>query len=283
MMNGAQSYVAMTVDLEEWNHGLRIDMRGEPQVEADTGWLLDLFAELGVRSTFFVLSQVVRDHPGLVRRLVEAGHEVGFHGHYHDFLVNVGPERFQESLREWVPRLEDLVQRPIEGFRAPFFSIGPKSAWALPMLEEAGFRYDASIYPGPNDRYGWPDAPKQPARLAGSELVLFPVPMLHGSLPIAFSGGAYLRMLPLWAVRWGLKRQFARGQSGMIYVHPWEVAETLPRPKDAHWRASLTRYPGRRFMRPRLRRLLSAERQRVRPMGEIVKSLDTIPEWQPLH
>ena len=277
-MSGA--FIAMTVDLEEWHHGLRIDRQGSRQVEADTEWLLDLFASLDLRATFFVLSAVARDHPGLIRKIADAGHEIGFHGHDHDFLANVGPERFERSLREWVPRLEQMAQRPIRGFRAPFFSITRQTAWALPMLVKAGFGYDASIYPGPNDRYGWPEAPRQPVRLADHDFVLFPVPMLLRALPIAFSGGAYLRMLPLWAVRWGFKRQLDNGEAGMIYVHPWEVAGTLPRARNAGFRASLTRYPGRGSMRRRLRRILSAESRRVRPMGEIVESFDSIPEWR---
>src|SRR5439155_405613 len=48
-----------------------------------TPYVLDLLARHGARATFFVLGRHVRQHPHLVRRAVEEGHEVGLHGHAH--------------------------------------------------------------------------------------------------------------------------------------------------------------------------------------------------------
>ena len=49
----------------------------------NTPRILDLLACRQVQATFFVLGPHVRRHPGLVQRLVEAGHEVGIHGDDH--------------------------------------------------------------------------------------------------------------------------------------------------------------------------------------------------------
>jgi peptidoglycan/xylan/chitin deacetylase (PgdA/CDA1 family) len=137
-------------------------------VHDDCAWLLE--------RSFFVLGEVAEAHPALVRRIARAGHEIGFHGARHEFLASVGPARFAAELRDWLPRLGELAGAPVCGFRAPYFSLTPASAWALPLLAEQNLNYDASIYPARNDRYGWPGAPRTPARLAGSDLVLFPVP-----------------------------------------------------------------------------------------------------------
>jgi polysaccharide deacetylase family protein (PEP-CTERM system associated) len=273
--------IALTVDLEEWNHGLFIPPEGVRRVEEETHWLLQLFSEFNARATFFVLADIAIDHPELLARIAGAGHEIGFHGHEHIFLANVGPDAFARSLREWKPRLEDLVQSPIRGYRAPFFSVGPSTAWALPLLLEAGFEYDASIYPGPNDRYGWRDGPREPVFFEASDLVLFPVPLLHRRLPVAYSGGAYLRLLPSRVIAWGINRRIAQGRPGMIYVHPWEIAATAVRARRAPWRARLTRYPRQRAMRGRLRSLLADQEVRLGAMCDVIAGLRDLDRWYP--
>ena len=44
----------------------------------------------------------------------------------------------------------------VRGYRAPSYSITPRSLWALDVLIEEGYRYDASIFPIRHDRYGIP-------------------------------------------------------------------------------------------------------------------------------
>ena len=269
--------LAMTVDLEEWNHGLGLPA-GEVRLEEDTDWLLEQFARVGLRATFFVLGEAAERHPALVRRIAELGHEVGFHGAHHRFLRQVGPRAFAEELARGLPRLEDLSGSPVRGYRAPFFSITRRTAWALPILSEAGLAYDASIYPGPNDRYGWWGAPLEPARLPWG-LVEFPVPLLHAAVPLAFSGGAYLRMLPWQMIRLGLRQERALGRAGMVYVHPWEVAGDLRRVPTASFRANLTRHWARRRMRERLQTLLAEEHQRMGAMVDVLASRSDLPIW----
>ena len=272
--------VALTVDLEEWHHGLNRPA-GREQVVADTGWLLDRFAQHDVHATFFVLGEVAATHPELVRRIMEAGHEIGFHGATHRFLAEVGPQAFAKDLEHWKPRLEELTGQSVRGFRAPFFSITPTTAWALPLLAEHGFAYDASIYPGRNDRNGWPGAPTTPVHVVSLNLLLFPVPLLHRWIPVGFSGGAYLRILPWPIVRWGLHQQQTAGRPGMIYVHPWEVSESLPRVRAKSLRGELKRHTGLTQMRGRVTALLTAEAARLSTMGAVLASMPNAPPWEP--
>lgn len=62
-----------------------------PDPEA-TPRFLDLLAELGVRATFFLLTEQLRRHSELVRRMTAEGHEVGVHGfHHRPHLLRVPP------------------------------------------------------------------------------------------------------------------------------------------------------------------------------------------------
>ena len=105
------------------------------------------------------------------------------------------------------------------GYRAPTFSVVRGTLWSLEVLVEAGFQYDSSIFPIVHDRYGIPDAPRFPHRLAagpGREIAEFPLSTIAGfgwRFPVA--GGGYFRLLPYAVTQWAI-RQLNRheGQPG---------------------------------------------------------------------
>ena len=280
MSPGRGTPIAVTIDLEDAHHGLGVSPRSSTLV-SDTHWILDRFDEHHVQGTFFVLGELIESHADLIGSIAARGHEIGFHGDRHCFLRDLGRTEFRRGLTSRLPQLKDICQQEISGFRAPFFSLQQATEWVLQALADEGFTYDASIYPGRNDRYGWDGAPDTPVLHADTGLRLFPVPMLHPRFRIAFSGGAYLRALPRPVIRWGLKRQLKQGRPGMVYLHPWEVAHTLPWRSDAALRPNLTRHFRRRGMRERVRALLREHADRLAPMGEVLDSLDGLPSWRP--
>ena len=261
--------IALSIDVEDWFDGLGLPAHA-PAVEGDVGRILAILASLDRRATFFILGDLAGRHPGLVRQIAAAGHEIACHGAGHTHLATLGPDRLAAGLREARPLLEDLSGHAVRGFRAPYFSVGPKTAWALDVIAAAGFTYDASVYPGPNDRYGWPGAPDRPVRHTPTGLVIVPVPMLHPRLPIGYSGGAYLRILPWQAVRWAALRREA---PVVVYAHPWEFADTLP--PGGSLRANLTRHPGRHRFEERFRAFAAAGGGRL---DDLVQSREW-PAW----
>jgi peptidoglycan/xylan/chitin deacetylase (PgdA/CDA1 family) len=48
-----------------------------------TPLVLDVLADLGIRATFFMCGEQAERHPELARRVADAGHTVGLHGHEH--------------------------------------------------------------------------------------------------------------------------------------------------------------------------------------------------------
>ena len=81
----------MSVDVEDWFQVgaferviAKKDWDGlDARVERNTDAVLELFAEHSVHATFFTLGWVAKRHPKLIRRIVEAGHEVASHGWDH--------------------------------------------------------------------------------------------------------------------------------------------------------------------------------------------------------
>jgi polysaccharide deacetylase family protein (PEP-CTERM system associated) len=149
---------AMTVDVEDYfhvsafaNHISRDDWATmTPRVRRNTNDLLELFAARDVRATFFVLGWVAEQD--LIREIAAAGHEVACHGFSHQLVYEQTPEQFRAETLRAKTCLEQIVQRPIRGYRAASYSIVKSSLWALDTLVELGFEYDSSIFPVRHDR-----------------------------------------------------------------------------------------------------------------------------------
>ena len=233
---------AMTVDVEDYFHvSAFADVirpedwpRFESRVEANTGKLLDIFAAHGATATFFVLGWVAERHPSLVQTIHRSGHEVACHGYDHRLVYQSTPEEFRKDIRRAKKLLEDVTGVPVDGYRAPSFSIVKSSLWALDILAEEGFRYDSSIFPIQHDRYGIPDADRFPNRWQtnnGSGLVQFPISTLRvGGLNIPVGGGGYFRLLPYAFTRLAIHRlNDTERKPAVVYIHPWELDPAQPR------------------------------------------------------
>jgi polysaccharide deacetylase family protein (PEP-CTERM system associated) len=206
----------LCVDLEEW---------GDASCADDAMFLLDLFARAGARATFFVLGLVARREPRLVRRIAAAGHEIASHGWDHQQVFHKTPALLRAELERAFGTLSDLVGRPIAGYRAPHFSVGPATWWALDVLADVGFTYDSSIFPFAGPRYGVPGFPRGPVRIVreGRRLVELPlstVRTMGRNLPVA--GGGYFRLLPYPLIERAVATVHAAGLPFVSYCHPYE-------------------------------------------------------------
>jgi polysaccharide deacetylase family protein (PEP-CTERM system associated) len=264
---------ALTIDFEDWYQGLEIECgywHGlEDRIETSGRTLLAVLGEADTRATFFVLGQVAERHPELVRAVYSAGHEIGTHGDSHRFVYRLTPDVFRIELEGAIKMLQDLTGRPVVGHRAPFFSVTKESLWALDVLEELGFRYDSSVFPVHNYRYGIPDAPRWPYRVNKTgQLMEFPIStwrILGTNLPIA--GGAYFRIYPYAFTRMGLRSINRDGHPAVFYLHPWELDPGHPRIPVPR-RVAATHYFNLSVTEGRLRRLL--REFQFAPMGEVL-------------
>ena len=94
---------ALSVDVEDWymvgafeRTICRADWPSkEVRVERNTDAVLALFDDAGVKSTFFTLGCVAEAHPALIRRIVDAGHEIASHGWNHIRVFTMTPDQFR--------------------------------------------------------------------------------------------------------------------------------------------------------------------------------------------
>ncbi len=240
-----------TIRREDWDNWPR-------RVEANMERILMLFERHGIKATFFTLGWIAERHPGIVRELLAAGHELASHGYGHQRANVLTRAQFHQDVDRAKKLLEDLGGESVSGYRAPSFSIGRHNLWALEVLAETGHRYSSSVYPIAHDHYGMREAPRFPYRPDHCpELLEMPPTTVdwHGrNLPAA--GGGYFRLMPYAASRWLIRRVNRQDQRpAMFYFHPWEVDPGQPRIPGAPLKSRFRHYVNLEHMEPKLNRL----------------------------
>ena len=229
-----------TVDVEEYFQvnafeGVvaRADWGSFPsRVERSVDVLLDRLARHEATGTFFVLGWVAERHPQLVRRIAEAGHEVGSHGWWHRRVTSLTPAEFRDDVRTSRALLQDVSGQAVLGFRAPSFSIVPGWEWAFDVLLEEGYAYDSSLFPIRRPGYGYPAALPHPHAIERQAGTLIELPLATTTwmgLRVPAAGGGYFRHFPYALTRRAFSRCAAAGIPGVFYIHPWEIDPEQPR------------------------------------------------------
>jgi polysaccharide deacetylase family protein (PEP-CTERM system associated) len=216
----------LSVDFEDWHQLVRRRVgaadweRAGPALPAQANALLDLFDELGVRATFFVLGMAARTHPELVRSIAARGHEIGSHGDEHLPVHRQSPAAFAADLRAARDTVEQVCGRAPIGYRAPAFSITRDAGWAYEVLADEGFGYDASQHNSPRirGRVELAGSTPYPLELSGGRTLWeFPVAVWRGRLPLG--GASYWAITPRALVLHGLSNV---GRFAGLYLHPHE-------------------------------------------------------------
>jgi polysaccharide deacetylase family protein (PEP-CTERM system associated) len=219
----------LSVDFEDWHQLVRrrVGVAGwdqpGPALERQTDVLLELFDELDVRATFFVLGLAARSRPRLVERIAALGHEIGCHGHSHIPVHTQTPEEFRADLRQARATLEDLTGQLPAGYRAPAFSITRDSAWAYEVLADEGFSYDSSQHDSPRLRGRIRSSSGQPhaMRLQSGTVWEFPIAVWHSPVgPLPVGGASYWALMPTGLI---LRALGGAGMLAGLYLHPQEV------------------------------------------------------------
>ncbi len=233
----------------------------ESRVVANTMRILDILAAPAkpVRATFFVLGWVAERHPDLVPQIATRGHEIASHGYGHRLVYELDEETFRDDVRRTRKILRDQSGQPVDGYRAPSFSIVKRTPWAHRILVEEGYRYDSSVFPIHHDLHGNADAPHEIHTITTEAGALreFPpavVKRLGQNLPTG--GGGYFRFFPYFVTKSWLRSINTQDRPFVFYIHPWEVDPDQPRIPGAPLKSRFRHYLNLTRTAPRLTRLL---------------------------
>jgi len=266
---------AFTIDVEDyWNilsrDWLSEDIEPTKAVVRNTEWFLQTLGDHNVKATFFILGEVAKKFPSLIKKIAAEGHEIGSHGFSHKQIFKLTEEEFRREIADCKKLLEDTISGPVAGYRAPAFSIMPQTKWALDVLAAEGFTYDSSVYPISGKRYGWPGFSKDICKIdlpSGCTIIEVPmstVTVLGKTLPAA--GGGYIRHFPYVVTKWAIKH-IQKTRPAVVYMHPYEIDTERRRFEMGHLSKKGERQ-ATRFHRLQLRNRCSVKKKLLKLLAD---------------
>lgn len=255
-----------SVDVEDWFHILALPTTPDvaewdalpSRVAKGFHRLLDVFDETNTKVTCFVLGWVAERYPALIREAASRGHEIASHGYAHRLTYTLTPAAFREDVQRTREILEQVVGKPVRGYRCPGFSVTEATPWFFETLVQAGYRYDSSVFPARRAHGGLTSTRLEPhwIQTPAGRLFEFPITVAHVlGQPMCFFGGGYLRLFPYAITRRMSDRVLRQGRPVVFYVHPREVDPDHPRLPMSLAR-QFKSYVGLRTTEPKIRRIL---------------------------
>lgn len=199
----------LSVDLESWaspNLPEFVNLPSLAKKKLDNGHIkksalhvLDLLKKYNTKITFFTVGQLYDWYPKVVEKIASLGHEIAYHTHDHDLLLN------KVTLIKNIEKSKQFIQRfkPV-GFRAPRISIDRQY---LTILKKYRFKYDSS-------RYG---AYREKQKING--IAELPVTSWAG---IPIGSGYFIGALGK-KISWLYKRINRQGNPIISFIHNWQV------------------------------------------------------------
>jgi len=226
----------LTFDVEDWFHILdhpqtreiRQWTKFESRLEAGLERILNALDAKSQRATFFCLGWVAEKHPNLIRKIDNAGHEIGSHSYAHQLVYEQNPAEFRRDVEKSIDTLQQVIGKKISTYRAPGFSITGQTLWAFEILSEVGVDVDCSIFPAQRAHGGMRGFDFEgPAVVASGTFALKCLPIntarsIFGNF--VYSGGGYFRLLPLSFLRF----RFDNDPYIMTYFHPRDFDPDQP-------------------------------------------------------
>jgi len=232
------------IDFEDWYHPDLIkphtdESERKPIMPKHIDIILKWLKENNTFATFFIVGEIIKQEPSILKKILDDGHEVGFHTMYHTKLDTEG---FKEIFEKEIEEFSKITNNQCRGFRAPTFSLNEKSAWVIDVLIKNNYLYDSSIVPVKTSMYGIDNAPKHPYKISKNMIdshnidgKLIEFPILTGRFlgkKIPMGGGFYLRTLPMKIIKNAIKDNEEKNITSTFYIHSWELlADKMPRIK----------------------------------------------------
>lgn len=226
-----KKFAVLAMDVEDWFHlDYFLDSGCDRSQSAMDGLniYLELLKKYRIKTTFFVVGELVEKYKDLLLKIIEDGHELALHSYYHYRPLSMSLDSFIDDTLKSIEIIRKQLDYEVKGYRAPCFSMDRKR---LNVLKDLGLKYDASKIDFKNHNlYGSIDINDFEA-IAGDiyakdgffEFVTSTVNFMWKPIPI--SGGGYLRIFPWRITRFLLKKYMKENGNYFFYVHPFEFSK----------------------------------------------------------
>ncbi len=263
------SYESSQIEISQWS-GM------ESRIGNNLDLILSFLARHNTTGTFYVLGWVAEQHPEVVKRIAEQGHEIGYHSYYHHLPEKQGPDAFEKDLANGLRLLQKITGKDIHQYRAPRFSFGQNTGWCIPILLKHGITISSSSKS--MRRVGSEKIPQTPFyfEYKAKKILELPLNQAHSfGINWVYTGSGYFRVLPLKII------DYMYGSHGynMAYFHPRDFDPAVPFTSKLPFYRNIMGRLGNRTTVPKLSHLLT--RYKFIPVGEaarhFLKNTENLP------
>ena len=105
-VNTEENKVALTLNCA-WNN-------------TDIDQILEILKKHNIKLTFFIVGDWAKKYPESVKKIHEAGHEIGTHSNTHPHVNNLTYEQNIEEIKEGSQKIKDITNQDIILYRTPY-------------------------------------------------------------------------------------------------------------------------------------------------------------------
>jgi peptidoglycan/xylan/chitin deacetylase (PgdA/CDA1 family) len=174
--------------------------------------LLDVFSRYGVRASFYVPAVVAENDPDLLPTLLNAGHEIGLHGYFHELVRDIDDHEFSAAIEASLDLFKRQTGHPPVGFRSPAWEMTPHM---LREVRRLGLSYDSSLM-GFDHPYEIDDVVEIPVQWALDDAIFYKFEGSGNDRQAPVSSAA---VLDDWLAEWRMLHRF--GGLFTLTVHDW--------------------------------------------------------------
>ena len=130
-------------DVEDWYHLAYFVGKADTTYSMLDGFTnyIELLNRHNIKTTFFVLSELVDSIKEEILYAVSCGHEIACHGKTHTRPIDLSLDDFEREITDAKAKLEDTIGKEVIGFRAPCYGIDNER---YRIVQKAGFKYSSS-------------------------------------------------------------------------------------------------------------------------------------------
>lgn len=220
---GKQSAVLLSVDVDAnspflWSLGDSAPERlGTHEIRnfgPRTGlWrLVELFARFDFKASFYVPGHVAEQHPDMLPALLDAGHEIGLHGYFHEIVSEISDAEFTGALEASLELFIAQTGKRPSGFRSPAWEMTPHM---LSEVKRLGLAYDSSLS-GFDHPYEIEGVTEIPVQWATDDAIFF---KFEGGGRDRFPMQSGRMVLEDWKSEWRTLHRF--GGLFTLTIHDW--------------------------------------------------------------
>lgn len=259
-----KKYAVLSMDVEDWYH---LDYFKKEECDQSQSTLdgldiyLDILDQYDIKTTFFIVGELVEILKDKIKLIQEKGHEICLHSHAHQRPLQLSLEDFRKDTLTGMSSFKEHTGIDVTGYRAPCFSLDRDR---LEVLRELGFNFDSSkIKFDAHDLYGRMDLngfeEESPVMYKQGNFYEFEastVEVFGKSLPV--SGGGYLRIFPWMLTKSLLKKYFKTDQHYFFYIHPFEFSKNynITIPENTDLKTKIRFNQGRKSVENKMHKLI---------------------------